>query len=205
MTFRALIARSVRKLSYIGIALAGYTVSACAPDQVLAPAPASVEARQGLITSTLSTVTKTVGSLVTVDALTWKSTVTAASAGAVIGRNGGTIQLGDARLTVPAGAVSSNTAFMITRVAGNIVAYEFEPHGTTFAKPLTFDVKTSGTTLASYVNPKLHGAYFPLASLLDQVLGIAQVSEFRDATLSADKGTITFTIPHFSGYMVSMD
>lgn len=204
-SLRSALNRSTRKLSIVAVALAGYTVSACSPDRALAPEPVNATAQHGLISSTLDATLKTVGSLVTVKGLTWKAPASSATATAVIGKNGGTVSLGEATLTVPAGAVKSSTTFQIIRLPGSIVAYDFEPAGTSFPKPLTLEIKTGGTTLASYANPEVRGAYFPLASLLNQVLGLARVSEFRNAKLSSDRGTITFTVEHFSGYMVSMD
>ncbi len=201
---RSLFARSTRKLSIAAVVLAGYTVSACSSENVLAPA-AEPTAQHGLISSTVGGVLNTVGSLVTVQGLTWKAPVSGATATAVIGKNGGSVTLGDATLTVPAGAVKQNTTFQIVRLAGNIVAYDFEPAGSSFPKPLTLKINTDQTTLGSYANPKVRGAYFPLASLLNQVLGLAKVSEFRDATLAKDRSSVTFTVEHFSGYMVSMD
>ena len=63
---------------------------------------------------------------------------------AVIGSKGGTLTIPDAGLTlvVPAGAVKSNTTFTATAIAGRLVAYEFEPHGTTFAVPLAVPRRT---------------------------------------------------------------
>jgi hypothetical protein len=201
LSIRALLARSTRKLSIIAMAMAGYTVSACSPERALAPAAVDASASQSLVPSLVGQL----GSLLTVKGLTWKAPVAGATATAVIGRNGGTVSLGEATLTIPAGAVTSNTTFQIIRVPGNIVAYDFEPHGTAFPKPLTLSIKTGNTTLATYANPRVRGAYFPLAALLDQVLGLGRVSEFREATLSNDRSKVTFTVEHFSGYMVSMD
>jgi hypothetical protein len=123
----------------------------------------------------------------------------------VIGRAGGTLSLG-ARVTmvVPAGAVASDVSFSITRVPGMIVAYDFQPHGTRFAVPVRLHLSTAGTVAKLLGSTaRFEGAYFLDPSRLNQTTGTAAVSEFRSASVAADGSSISYTVDHFSGWMVS--
>ena len=128
------------------------------------------------------------------------------SVSAVIGKSGGTISIPEAGLTlvVPKGAVSSDVKFTATALAGKIVAYDFQPHGTTFAVPLQFSQDLRKTSLlATLTAPLLDGAYFTDASMLNQASGTALVSELRTATVNLLQFRASFPINHFSGYLVS--
>jgi len=97
--------------------------------------------------------------------------------------------------------VSVPTTFTVTPVGDQLVAYDFEPHGTTFAVPLTFMQDLSRTNFIA--GKTAHGAYFADRSKIDVAAGTAQVSELF--TLSFDNlGWSFFLIEHFSGYLVSM-
>jgi len=128
------------------------------------------------------------------------------SVSAVIGAKGGTITIPEAGLTlvVPPGAVKNDTKFTATALAGRLVAYEFEPHGTTFAVPLQFrqDLKKT-SLLAALTSPLLDGAYFTDRDKLSDELGIALVSEVLPATTDLLHAHVSFPINHFSGYLVS--
>ena len=128
------------------------------------------------------------------------------SVSAVIGRDGGTISIPDAGLTlvVPPGAVTSSTNFTATALAGRLVAYEFEPRGTKFPVPLRFTQDLKKVSLLGVVTaPVLDGAYFTDTSRLNQTLGIAAVSEILPATVDLLRLRVGFPINHFSGYLVS--
>lgn len=128
------------------------------------------------------------------------------SVSAVIGKSGGTISIPEAGLTlvVPKGAVSSDVRFTATALAGKIVAYDFQPHGTTFAVPLQFSQDLRKTSLLTTLTaPLLDGAYFTDASMLNQASGTALVSELRSATVNLLQFRASFPINHFSGYLVS--
>lgn len=209
----------------MAVVLAGAGLTACteAPTAPAAPAPAptaSLGKLTGKLLGTASTLTSTLTSTITstttsltgtlVNGLLWSSPVSETSASAVIGPKGGTVSIPNGiRVVVPAGAVSSDVRFSVTRLPGIIVAYEFQPHGTTFAVPVKIEQPTGGTSLLGLLGVQptrtVRGAYFAEKSLLDQLLGTAVVSEFRPASISADRQWIRFDVDHFSGYMVSMD
>jgi len=128
------------------------------------------------------------------------------SVSAVIGKAGGTISIPDAGLTlvVPPGAVTSNTKFTATALAGRLVAYEFEPHGTKFAVPLQFTQDLRKVSLLGALTSSLmDGAYFTDEGKLNQTLGIAAVTELLPATVDLLRLRVGFPINHFSGYLVS--
>jgi hypothetical protein len=125
---------------------------------------------------------------------------------AVIGTKGGTITIPEAGLTlvVPPNAVSSNVTFTATALAGRVVAYDFQPHATTFAVPLKFTQDLRKTSLlAALTAPLLDGAYFADNSRLDQKSGLAFINELLPATVDLLRFRVGFDIRHFSGYLVS--
>ena len=130
---------------------------------------------------------------------------------AVIGRKGGKIRVRQTGLvlTVPRGAVSAPTTFQVTALAGSIVAYEFEPHGTTFAAPLTFSQDFKDLDLKSRLGlsprsgPQV--SYFQSSAQLQQDAGTALVTEQLPAVVVTDVHGrhVEGNIYHFSGYLVS--
>lgn len=157
---------------------------------------------------TPTTINRTVtadGSDTPVTGLLWTRAATQASVTATIGPNGGSLSITNGiKMVVPKGALSSNVTITITRVAGNVVAYNFAPHGTVFAVPVEISQPTQGTNLSKLPGgANVEGAYFTDLSLLNENAGTADVAEFEPTFVSADKAWIDFTVNHFSGYMVS--
>lgn len=190
--------RIARSLLLAGVAGLALGTAACTNDgsSGLSTAP-TIAVRAGVLPA----------NDVEVSGLLWQRPVTEQTASAVIGAKGGMLRLPSGmRLIVPAGAVASDVKFSVTRLAGSIVAYDFEPHGIKFAVPLVLEQPIDGTNFASWPsNANVRGAYFADRIKLDQARGKAKVSEFRASFLSSDKKWIRFSIEHFSGYMVSMD
>ena len=127
----------------------------------------------------------------------------------LIGSGGGTISVPDAGLTVsvPAGAVAYPTAFTVTALAGRPVAYEFGPHGTKFAKPLTMtqDLRVSYLTPQALQYLHFHAGYFSsTTNLIDRLLR-AVVGELLPASADANDMVVRFNVSHFSGYLVAID
>ena len=79
----------------------------------------------------------------------------------VIGADGGTLSIPEAgvTVTVPRGALAQTTTITMTARAGSLVAYDFAPHGITFAKPLVFSQQLRGTNAsllsAPFLQPRL--------------------------------------------------
>jgi len=121
----------------------------------------------------------------------------------VIGADGGTLSIPEAgvTVTVPRGALAQNTTITMTARAGSLVAYDFAPHGITFAKPLVFSQQLRGTNASLLSAPFLQLGYYADANLLTKTGGL--VSELLGGTLNTLTWTFTAPIPHFSGYIVT--
>ena len=128
------------------------------------------------------------------------------SVSAVIGKTGGTITIPEAGLTlvVPPNAVESDVKFTATALAGRAVAYDFQPHGTKFAVPLTFQQDLRKTSLfGTLTAPVLNGAYFADKQQINRQSGLGLVNEVIPATVDVLRSRVGFPIEHFSGYLVS--
>ena len=143
-----------------------------------------------------------------IDVVTWDTPVsTDQSASAQIGILGGQISLPSRGLTViiPAFALTSPTTITVTAVPGNEVAYEFEPHGTQFALPVIVRPNLAGTSAADdwgKVRGVLYGGYFADVTALDHASATAFVDEILRVSIDKILGTATFTVTHFSGYLL---
>ncbi len=120
-----------------------------------------------------------------------------------IGSNGGSISIPQVgfTLTVPRGAVARNTRFAVTALKGKAVAYEFQPHGTIFLRPLVASQSLTG--IAVPAGSTLQGGYFPTRSLVDASGASALVAEFIPGSVSTRQNTFNWPIRHFSGYIVA--
>lgn len=121
----------------------------------------------------------------------------------VIGADGGTLTIPEAgvTVTVPRGALAATTNIVMTARAGTLVAYDFAPHGITFAKPLAFSQQLRGTNASLLTAPFLQLGYYKDASLLTKTGGL--VSELLGGVVNLATWTFTGSIPHFSGYIVT--
>ncbi len=121
---------------------------------------------------------------------------------ATIGAAGGTLSIPETgfELTVPPGAVRRETHFTVRALAGGAVAYEFEPHGTTFERPLIANQSLYGTKPALGA---LQGAYFADRALINPAGTSALVSELLGGVTSLLDRSFTWRIRHFSGYIVA--
>jgi hypothetical protein len=113
----------------------------------------------------------------------------------------------DFQLQIPNGAFEGQSmTFTITAYAGNVVAYDFQPHGVTFLKPLLAVQRLGHTNWKSYNLPSGYywaGAYFADASQVDFTSGQALVNEFESSLVKVGGATMSWQIPHFSGYLVA--
>lgn len=127
---------------------------------------------------------------------------------AIISNRGGTVVIKDAGLTlqVPANALNgaASMKFTVTALAGRAIAYEFGPHGTTFSAPLTVvqDMKNTNWNRVKNLYA-IEGAYFADPRQLSADDTMAVVDEFRPTLVEVAKNKISFTVDHFSGYLVS--
>ena len=125
---------------------------------------------------------------------------------ALIGPKGGTLEIRSVglKLVVPSGAVTRPTLFRATALAGDVVAYDFAPHGMRFGAPLRVEQRVRETEWRDRRDaaPCVAG-YFKDARQLDARRHTALVDEVLPATYDVRGGTLRFEVEHFSGYMVS--
>jgi hypothetical protein len=121
-----------------------------------------------------------------------------------IGPEGGVLQIPEAGMTleVPAGAVQEPTVFTATALAGRAVAYDFGPSGT-FPVALTVRQDMSGTNWNKHAVNALTAAYVRDLTTIDRSNGTAHGDEAEPTNVDPSSSTVTFTVTHFSGYMVS--
>ncbi len=128
-------------------------------------------------------------------------------AAVTIGPEGGelTIPRAGLKLKVPEGAVSEPIQFTAVAVPGDIVAYVFGPHGTTFAKPLTVKQSLRETELfrAKRMPRSLEAGYFADWRQIDLRNSEVLINEFLPVTVDQHGANITWEVTHFSGYMLS--
>jgi hypothetical protein len=120
-----------------------------------------------------------------------------------MGTDGGTLSIPEAGVSVfvPRGALTQPTTITMTARAGSLVAYDFAPHGITFAKPLVFKQQLKGTNASLLTAPFLQLGYYSDPNLLTKTGGL--VSELLGGVLDTLSWTFTAPIPHFSGYIVT--
>jgi hypothetical protein len=192
----------IRQLAALALSL---FVASCSADNVPS-APPKIDAPNGGsadLLGTVGSVTSTLGLTPAVGLLRIVPLAAPITVSQLIGTEGGTLSISAAGVTVviPAGALASATQITMTARAGSLVAYDFAPHGITFAKPLVFSQKLRGTNATLLTAPLLHLAYYSDGGLLGPLGGL--VSELISGTVNLLSWTFTAKIQHFSGYMVS--
>ena len=163
---------------------------------------------RGLVTPSNPGSTRLIAGPTRMDVVTRDVPLTApVSASAQIGVLGGQIAIPEVGLTVtvPAFAVTATTTITVTAVPGSLIAYEFEPHGLTFKAPLAVTQSLAATSADKngLVPGVLYGGYFPDASSLDQIGGTAAVDEILRVSIDRFLGQATFSVLHFSGYLLA--
>ncbi|HEY0931192.1 MAG TPA: hypothetical protein VGE27_14825 [Gemmatimonas sp.] len=193
--------RARRTAAVLGLSL---SAGACAVDAPSAPVAPETQASNGLLGSTLGLVN---GLLSNVTALLRITPLSAPITRSVTVNNatGGVLLVPETGLEViiPAGALpTSQMTITVKALAGRAVAYDFEPHGTQFVKPLQFR-QSLGLTLYTLlpIKPVLAGGYFANANQVNTATGRSTLNEVINASVVG--GTVRFNIQHFSGYMVS--
>jgi hypothetical protein len=120
-----------------------------------------------------------------------------------IGIQGGTLGIPEAGVSVviPYGALSTTTQVSMTARKGALVAYDFAPHGVTFARPLVFTQSLNGTNAGLLNSLTLKLGYYSDPSLLGETTGL--VSELVGGLTNVLTHSFTAPVKHFSGYMLS--
>jgi hypothetical protein len=124
---------------------------------------------------------------------------------------GGIIKLPQSGLTLrfPAGAVSKPLAITVTALPGELVAYDFQPHGTVFKTPVLVqqDLKGTKAEVDASLITQLRGAFLANGQSDIDVSGKARITEAYSVQLFSEGGPkprqARFTITHFSGYILA--
>ena len=121
-----------------------------------------------------------------------------------VGVEGGKIDLPEAglKLYIPSGALNQATTITVTALAGKGVAYDFQPHGLAFNKPL---VAVQAFKLDGSSVPAVQGGYFADNTQLDLANLTGRIKEREPTEVKLSEKKIKFNIPHFSGYLLSID
>ena len=178
----------------LALSVAGLTV-ACAEGPGAPTAPVAAAPRHEVLTPDA-----------TVDVLT--RDVALDSAITVTGKvtnGGGSLSIPEAGMTItfPAGLVKKPTQFWATARAGKVVAYDFGPAGV-FTQPLVVTQKLHGTSLWKVKDPSaIQGAYYKDDGAINDAAERAFVSELRPTEVDLQGNKLTFTVDHFSGYLMS--
>jgi hypothetical protein len=129
----------------------------------------------------------------------------------VISSSGGKISVPEAgfQLEVPSGAFDgASMTFTVTAYAGSTIAYDFQPHGVVFKKPLKATQLLDHTSWGSQklpngYSPSLTGAYFSDTTKFSLATGWGIVDEFMSTRVNDGGSSVTWDVPHFSGYIVA--
>jgi hypothetical protein len=128
------------------------------------------------------------------------------SATATIGKAGGELRIDGAGVKVvfPAGALRTSTTITMKALAGGVVAYDFQPHGTQFYLPVMIQQDVGGTSAATETQSRLmYGGYFGTSldsSFVDASKTRVKVLQTQLGYLDVSKKQIKIFVGHFSGY-----
>ena len=123
-----------------------------------------------------------------------------------IGPEGGTFEIPGAglKVIVPAHAVDEVITFTAKAIAGDVIAYEFGPHGTQFRRPLLMEQDLSLTGWEQLGRPgNMEVGYFEGSADVDLGRSEVRVKEFLPVIVDHDQLKAYFRVRHFSGYMLS--
>jgi len=110
-----------------------------------------------------------------------------------VGRAGGVIALGPARLTIPPGALSAPVTIQAQIPAGYSGNYiQFKPDKVVFNQPASLTISYSNCSLANATQLKVA-----------QVSDVLQIIQYVPSTNNLDAHTVTGQLQHFSNYAVA--
>ena len=122
-----------------------------------------------------------------------------------VGRSGGHFSLPGTGLSVlvPSNALDQPTRITVTALPGEAVAYDFQPHGLVFRRPLQMTQDLRGTNWDRRAGASFDVGYFPTPDQVDPSTGTARVSELLQGYLDTRGVRLQFDVYHFSGYIVA--
>lgn len=102
-------------------------------------------------------------------------------------------------VTVPEGALATTETITVTALAGDAVAYRFEPH-LEFARKVRLEQDASLINIAGHV--PMWGAHFD-GDTPEFLGGLVVATEQVPAILSVLTGNVHFDVRHFTGWIVA--
>ena len=178
----------------LALAVAGLTV-ACADAPTAPRAPGAASAPR----------LEVVSPAVSADVLTRTTPVadTITTVLRVDGNGGKYTVPGGLKIDVPAATFRDPITLTVKTLPGDLVAYEFFPHGLVFKKPLAMQQDLRGTTWAGKNTSTFEVGYFESTADLSWATSKAMVKEFLKATVDTKGQRMVFDVFHFSGYLMS--
>jgi hypothetical protein len=178
-----------RTLSATAAAIAALTIYGCSladsptSPQTLPPAEGSE--------SLLGSLTNTVSNLLTVLLVSCDQLPTATSS-AVIGPQGGRINVGPHSLTIPKGALKSNVRITARIPRENVASVQLTPEGLKFAKPATLSM--------SYAHCR---KLLPLPTRIVYTTDDLKILQLLESLDISREKRVTSPLDHFSKYAVA--
>ncbi len=173
------------------VAALAITVWSCGPDNSpTGLAPSTTPAVSGdLVGGVVGGVTNLAGSL----GLLKCTPLPDVRSSAVMGPAGGTLQIGQYTLRVPAGALSQSVQISGEQLPDTVNSVRFAPEGLQFAKPATLTMTYANCSLLGIILPK------QIAYTTDKL----QILSFLVSLDNVLSKTVTGQVNHFSRYAVA--
>lgn len=193
-----------RILASLTTTLGGLTLIASCADSPSATAPLRAGQSSALLGELVGGTLTAVGNVLVAPVHREVALANPVSWSFTVGSGGATSSNSTVGLTVsvPAGAVSEPVTITVTALAGTAVAYRFEPHGLQFARDVQLTQQTSQLD-KGLLTSLLQGGHFRGDEPLYTGNGLALVTELVSAQLSLLRGTVSFPIRHFSGWIIA--
>ena len=171
------------------VTLASCNEAPIAPAPVRQDAGANSQLLDGLLGGTVETLSKTIKSLNLLSCKEQKFATTTQTVGVA----GGTINVGDHKLVIPAFALDHDVTITATAPAVPRREVQFEPEGLKFDNPASLTMSYKNCSLVSQLLPKK-------IVYVDDGLNILELLLSLDNPLSQK---VTGKLEHFSGYVVA--
>jgi hypothetical protein len=121
-----------------------------------------------------------------------------------VGKAGGKYRLpGGLHIEIAPATFKDTITLTVTALPGDLVAYEFQPHGLVFNKPLAMSQDLRGTNWRGKDISQFGVGYFESATDVDLLTKQALVKEYLRSTVDLQGQRAHFQVFHFSGYMMS--
>lgn len=160
------------------------------PEQIAQPQASLLGGLVGVVDGTTDLLVDVVNSLLSPLVCPTDKTY---STSKIIGRDGGTIDVGPHTLKIPRGALKRNTLIEATAPKGSYAEVEFEPQGLTFEKDVRLTISYAQCGLLVDSKP-------PVIVYVDDNKTILEILK---STIDRTKETVTGKTDHFSSYILA--